>query len=178
MAESLESVLSVQPDWLKQRITEAAAWAHISLSKTTEMVAKDKLWRGEPSPQLRSESLNPAAFGAASFRGDRENIPTPNAVETLVKRRAELLGEQAEHPSAPVNIDNEKLLLFTPEDSLSDGAATVASGGFFDVDNVPAWDTWLFFNGRTLISWVPPLLISIVQAGIDVNPESCIRWHR
>jgi hypothetical protein len=178
MAESLESVLSLQPDWFRQRITEAAVWAHGSLSKTVGIrVDKDKLWRGEPSPQLRSDTLNPAAFGAASFRGGRENIPTRNAVETLVRGRAELLREQTEDPSTPVNIDNGKLLLFTPEDSLSDGAATVGSEGFFDVDNVPAWDTWLFFDGRTLISWVPPQLIPIVQAGIDVNPEGCIRWH-
>jgi hypothetical protein len=152
-------------------------WCHGSLNKTAGIqVEKDKLWRGEPSPQLRSDSLNPAAFGAASFSRDRENIPTPNAAETLAKGRAELLRERAEHSSAPVNIDNGKLLLFMPEDSLF-GAATVASDGFFDVDNVPAWDTWLFFGGRTLISWVPQQLIPMVQAGIDVNPEGCIRWH-
>jgi hypothetical protein len=63
-----------------------------------------------------------------------------------------------------------------PHDSLSDGAATVQSEGFFDVDNVPAWDTWIYFDGRTLLSWVPAQLISKVQSGIDVNPEGCIKW--
>jgi hypothetical protein len=84
MTDFLESVFSVQPEWFKQRITEAAVWRHGSLNKTAGIqVEKDKLGRGEPSPQLRSDSLNPAAFGAALFSDDRENIPTPNAAATL-----------------------------------------------------------------------------------------------
>jgi hypothetical protein len=138
-------------------------------------VLNEKLWRGEPSPQLRSDALDPAVFGAASFRGGRGNIPTREAVEALVTRRTELL--QSHAGSSPLaNVDGGKLLLFTPQDSLSDGAATVASNGFIDVDNVPPWDTWLYFDGRTLVTWVPPQLISTVQLGIDVNPEGCIRW--
>lgn len=175
MTESLETVLSLQPDWLKQRTSEAAIWACAELSKTTVIqVLKEKLWRGEPSAQLRSNALDPAVFGAESFRGERGNIPTREAVEALVTRRTELL--QSHAGSSLANVDGGKLLLFTPQDSLSDGAATVASNGFFDVDNVPAWDTWLYFDGRTLVSWVPPQLISKVQLGIDVNPEGCIRW--
>jgi hypothetical protein len=176
MTESLESVLSLQPDWLKQRTTEAAIWAYAELRKTMVIqVLKEKLWRGEPSAQLRSDALDPAVFGAASFRGRRGNIPTREAVEALVTRRTEILQNHA--GSSPLaNVDGGKLLLFTPQDSLSDGAATVASNGFFDVDNVPPWDTWLYFDGRTLVTWVPPQLISTVQLGIDVNPESWIRW--
>jgi len=177
MAESHESVLLLQPDWLKLRTIEAAVWAYAVLSKTTVVQApKEKLWRGEPSVQLRSDALDPAAFGAASFRGGRGNIPTREAVEALVAHRTELLQRHAGSSPILPNARGGKLLLFTPRDSLSDGAATVASDGFFDVDNVPAWDTWLYFDGHTLVSWVPPQLISKVQLGIDVNPESCIRW--
>jgi hypothetical protein len=64
------------------------------------------------------------------------------------------------------------------QSATSANAATVASGGFFDVDNVPAWETWLYFDGKSLLSWVPPRLISKVQFGIDVNPEGCIKWAR
>lgn len=175
MAGSLESVLLLQPDWLRRRTNEAARWAEAALSKTTVVqVVGQKSRCGEPSGQLRSRALDPAVFGAASFRRERGNIPTQEAVETLVNRRTELLQSHAR--SSPLTNHAGKLLLFTPEVSLSDGAATVVSDGFFDVDNVPAWDTWLYFDGHTLLSWVPPQLISKVQLGIDVNPESCIRW--
>lgn len=176
MAGSMESVLLLQPDWLRRRINEAARWAEVALGKTTLLqVGEQKLRRGEPSRQLRSRALDPAVFGAGSFRRKRENIPTQEAVETLVSRRTELL--QSHEGSSPLtNVQPGKLLLFTPQDSLSDGAAKAASDGFFDVDNVPAWDTWLYFDCHSLLSWVPPQLISKVQSGIDVNPESCIRW--
>jgi hypothetical protein len=173
---SLESVLSLQPDWLKQRTSEAARWADAMLSKITVIqIDRERLRRGEPSAQLRSDALDPAVFGAASFRDGRGNIPTQEAVDALVTRRTELLQSHAKL-SPLTNVHTGKLLLFTPQDSLSDEAATVASDGFFDVDNVPAWDTWLYFDGHTLLSWVPPQLISKIQLGIEVNPESCIRW--
>jgi hypothetical protein len=172
MHDSVQVALLLQPDWLKKRALEAAMWAEAELSKASVIqVIKEKLLRGEPSAQLRSTALDPAAFGAESFRGECRNIPTRDAVEKLVRLRAELM------PSRTVANDSEgKLLLFTPQDSLSDGAATVASEGFFDVDNVPAWDTWIYFDGQRLLSWVPAQLISRVQSGIDVNPEGCIGW--
>ena len=77
-----------------------------------------------------------------------------------MQRRAELL------PSQAIERREGRLLLFAPQDSLSDGAATVASEGFFDTDNVPAWDTWRYFDDQTLVSWVPHQLISKVQSGI------------
>jgi len=117
MTGSLESVLSLQPDWLKQRTSEAARWADAALSKITVIQVKEKLRRGEPSAQLRSDALAPAAFGAASFRGGRGNIPTQEAVEALVTRRTELLQSHAR--SSPLtNVHTGKLLLFTPQDSL------------------------------------------------------------
>ena len=170
MHYSVENALLLQPDWLKKRAAEAAIWANTVLSKASAVqVLRQKLLRGEPSAQLRSIALNPAAFGADSFRGETRNIPTRSAVEALVQRRAELL------PSGAIERREGRLLLFTPQDSLSDGAATVASEGFFDVGNVPAWDTWLYFDGQSLLSWVPHPLIPKVQSGIDVNPEGCIK---
>lgn len=172
MHDSVEAVLLHQPNWIRKRIVEAAVWADAELSKATAIpVPMEQLLRGDPSPQLRSAALDPAAFGAESFRGGHGNIPTPRAVEKLVQRRAKLIRSMTE-----VNIIEGRGLLFAPQDSLSDGAATVQSEGFFDVDNVPAWDTWVYFDGRTLLSWVPPQLISKVQSGVDVNPEGCIRW--
>lgn len=81
-----------------------------------------------------------------------------------------------------------RLLLFDPEDSLSDGAAHCESEGFFDVRNVPAWDTWVWYaeddpglGGPTLcsshlVAWVPPQVLGLAEAGVRANPEQCIRW--
>lgn len=74
-----------------------------------------------------------------------------------------------------------RLLVYYPDEQLADGAAEEASGGFFDADNVPAWDTWVGLyqdeGGEDyLVSWIPPSLLEIVDAGVRVNPEECIRW--
>jgi hypothetical protein len=73
------------------------------------------------------------------------------------------------------------LLVFRPDDSLSDGAAAAESQGLFDDDNTPAWATWLTYlrvEGRYgfLVSWIPPLRMRHASLGIDVNPEGCIGW--
>jgi len=74
------------------------------------------------------------------------------------------------------NLHRGRLLLYLPDENLSDGAAQYASKGFFDVQNVPPWDTWVCLIERYLVSWVPPLLMDLASQGIDVNPEQCILW--
>lgn len=79
-----------------------------------------------------------------------------------------------------------KLLLLYLDENLMDGAAAVASRGFFGGLNFPPCDLWLAvisdlrpYGGvekRTLISWIPHTALSAAQAGIDVNPEECLVW--
>jgi hypothetical protein len=86
-----------------------------------------------------------------------------------------------------------RLLAYSPQDNLADGVAEVESGGFFDVDNIPPYDTWVWmvpdvrtFTRRDgsegeadvsyLVAWVPPDFIRLASGGIAVNPEQCIQW--
>ena len=69
-----------------------------------------------------------------------------------------------------------RFVAYPPEDNLSDGAAEVQPLGFFDVDNVPPWDTWIALADRYVLAWVPPLLFGFARRGIEVNPEGCIKW--
>ncbi len=80
-----------------------------------------------------------------------------------------------------------RLLVYFPESSLRCGGAEVASRGYFDADNTPPWDTWVALgydasrdpqSGESLylVAWVPPSMMSLVTAGIEANPEECIRW--
>ena len=63
------------------------------------------------------------------------------------------------------------------------------SEGYFDEDNVPAWDTWVWYMKERnpqrggwrmfasyLVVWVPPHAVELAEARIRVNPEKCIRW--
>ncbi len=70
-----------------------------------------------------------------------------------------------------------RLLHYEPYENLADGASEYSSNGFFDVHDAPPWDTWISFDGRRLVSWVPAVLIPLAQAGLDANAVDCIRWQ-
>ena len=80
-----------------------------------------------------------------------------------------------------------QLLVFYPALSLFDGASELSSDGYFNSNNEPPWDTWVYFGETAeslepvdyrffLLSWVPNGYLSIAQRGIDANPEGCIEW--
>ncbi|WP_254330704.1 hypothetical protein [Corallococcus exiguus] len=79
-----------------------------------------------------------------------------------------------------------RLLVFFPDDTLSDGVSDQVTRGFFDEHNVPPWDTWVGMfredpesdtqSADYLIAWVPPVFLDSVAQGIFVNPEQCIQW--
>jgi hypothetical protein len=86
-----------------------------------------------------------------------------------------------------------RLLAYFPDDNLADGWAETVSEGFFDVNNIPPYDTWVWIvrNIRTfeyadheqgeieanyLVAWVPPDFMPLASRGVDANPEGCILW--
>jgi hypothetical protein len=65
---------------------------------------------------------------ARKIQDERQEI-----VNSVVARRSEFVPSREK----PNKLNVGRLLLYAPEDNLSDGAARYASNGFFDVDNVP-----------------------------------------
>jgi hypothetical protein len=122
--------------------------------------------------QLRSEALRPFASSLAQSGVDRAAI-----VEQVMEVGSQIL-QHSERYSESRSSESHggRLLLYAPEENLACGAAEYSSLGFFDVDNVPPWDTWMLMLGKYLVLWVPPQLIRLVQEGLDVNPEQCILW--
>jgi hypothetical protein len=59
---------------------------------------------------------------------------------------------------------------------VSDGTSEYESNGFFDVNDVPPWDTWFHYAETRLYSWVPVDLVTLAQKGIDANMVQCIQW--
>ena len=115
-------------------------------------------------------------------------------VEDVSQRRQQLLRE---YKIALIDesdgLDGGDLLIFSPDQTLFDGAAAIESGKFFDNNNIPPWDTWICFlqvpnalsvsgdvpvTHDILVCWVPPELLDLVDNGISVNPERCIDWAR
>jgi hypothetical protein len=86
-----------------------------------------------------------------------------------------------------------RLLAYFPDDNLADGIAEAESDGFFDVNNAPPYDTWVWMvrnlrkfeyadgekgemEANYLVAWVPPDFVPLASGGVKVNPEACILW--
>lgn len=124
--------------------------------------------------QLRSSTLKPAdSIGSGSCSEELRQ----QTVDGVISLRSSLLKSQL--PSGDSITARQlrgKILLYVPCENVSDGASKYASKGFFDAYDCPPWDTWLHYSDRTLMSWVPEILIPLAQAGIDANPVECITW--
>jgi hypothetical protein len=123
--------------------------------------------------QLRSRELKPEGSLSEATEMFREALVN-GVVQERSLRLAALRQTSASRPS--LEVAQGKLLLYVPEENLACGGAVYPSKGFFDSDNTPPWDIWIHYSDKTLITWVPALLVPLVNDGIDANPEGCIRW--
>ena len=123
--------------------------------------------------QLRSPSLKPSIDIHKRFQENAQGL----GVREVVKARSQLMAlkfsrEELSFPAATEG----SILIYTPSETVFDGASEVASEGFFDDHDAPPWDTWFHYRGGKLLSWVPSVLIPLAQAGIDSNCVQCIEW--
>jgi hypothetical protein len=104
--------------------------------------------------------------------------------ENVFEKRTELcavLFVQAQADCLEIYLQG-KLLVFFPDITTSDGVAEHLSEGFFDIDNYPPIDTWLYYVKEKefqphipyLISWIPPLFVEKVRDSINVCADKSI----
>jgi hypothetical protein len=135
--------------------------------------------RLDPRTSLRSHEIMPWILEPDPFR----------IVRYLAEQRRHKLEERSgDGPYRdPAPASGGRLLVHYPGLNLTDGAAELASDGFFDLWNLPPWDTWIAFGEQPttarelswatfLISWVPPQLVDHANLGVEINPEQCIAW--
>lgn len=126
----------------------------------------------DPQRSLRTAALRPRIVDGLDSQGVITADPEAWAeavAEVSTKRRALLRGRVEGGGSG-------RILAFRPTDNLFDGAAELASDGFFDINNVPPWDTWFRFKSGILYAWIPSELAHLVQAAVDCSAEMCIWW--
>jgi hypothetical protein len=130
---------------------------------------------GSIVPPLR-EQLRSSAFRSYAAVLSQSGENRTNLVEKLAEKRASFLRDLNASPTEPSDLAGGRLLIYELEFSVHDGASEYMSKGYFDEQDAPPWDTWICYAGPQLISWVPPSLLGLVQAGISANPVDCIRF--
>ncbi|MCA1819166.1 MAG: hypothetical protein LC620_03805, partial [Halobacteriales archaeon] len=164
----------------RQRVAETIAWC------------RAKARPDDPAQSLRTLELRPGSLGGhgeANLPEKREHEVRRLEVSRIGFARKRLLGQAPQADIQPT-LAGGRLVVYEPDTNLFDGAAQLASDGFFDVNNVPPWDTWLDYFPPTkegtgkystddhgkLVAWVPSPFLAAADIGIRVNPEDCIRW--
>ena len=158
-------------------------WPH-ALQSTTQLkdleirLKQTAVWCvGHLARRAIKESLRPPHICPHPLAADRWA-----AVDDVVRTRAR---DVRNHALLNWRSPSGRLLVYFPDADLCDGAAEVASQGFFDVHNAPPFGCWVgyFEDGvqdrsysSYLLAWVPARFESLAGAGIDVNPEACIAW--
>ena len=72
-------------------------------------------------------------------------------------------------------------ILFTTIDTDSCEAATGPSNGYYDLDDLPGWDTWFYRRATdrpwgAIYCWVPAHLVELARTGMDVIPVMSVEW--
>src|SRR5579859_4841243 len=118
-----------QVAYFQRRLGETRAWC----------TSQD--WSAHPAEGLRTALFCPSEQGKGEltfFDYSEFWKKTPpqrqQIVEHLAQKRKALLQEQGTFSHSPTG---GRLLVFNPDGTLSDGAAALATHGFFDDDNVP-----------------------------------------
>ena len=130
-----------------------------------------------PATSLRTPELRPHLLAESRSY----------AVDGVVNRRELQGGAEIRNATLPNDLAGGRLLIYFPNDDLACGAAEQETSGFFDINNVPAGDTWVMyfrdqypnpdsFDTEYLIAWIPPAFVQLAGNGINVNPEQCIQW--
>lgn len=161
--------------WLRHRANHPASTDELLRARLAETVTWCDSLRS-PS-EFRSASLRPRLF---------HDGPDDLVCDLGRNRQHQLRHKKLKVSSQAPVVATGRFMLYFPDENLADGYAEEVSGGFFDVDNLPAFDTWVSLISddgypresarRQLLCYVPVPLIEVANAGIDGNPEECIVW--
>jgi hypothetical protein len=139
---------------IRQRLTEAATWLGIA-GKLTD------------SEFPRTTDLHPRHL-------------EPNRKEEVASVAMKRNWGIRDNRAAPPSRIEGRLLGYSPDETVWDGASEGATAGFFDVEDAPPWDFWLAYVVESgdqsrdyLVCWIPPAFVETAEIGIDVNPVGC-----
>jgi hypothetical protein len=162
--------MTVDPEELLRRIAEVEALAANGIPG----LRSPELWPAE----LLGQRTDASPPGDLLDRLIGDAALTRAAVEQIAgRRRAALRARGAElRPAQP----GGRILCTDMSSDLCD-AARPASGGFFDVDDLPPWGTWLAYvntgtSGGIVACWVPWALVAAADRGASVIPVMSAWW--
>ena len=155
-------------------LRQTAAWC-------LHAVAEDDL-----GSTTRTEAIRPELFANCDHLARLDAIHKTTgtlqpAIQQICARRAVLITKHGLKLPAIDYCMVAGRLFCTDFDTDSCEAATDVSNGFFDLSDIPGWDTWFAYEasdhiqGR-LYGWIPNENAAPVGRGMWAIPEDCVWW--
>ncbi len=147
----------------------------------------------EPATCLRTPEMTPVNSDLEDpdyrvYNWENEAL-AQEAILEIAERRSILLAIAGEKPAElNIGLTTGYLAIMYTGANLSDGLSQAESLGFYDGEETPPWDTWLWAfaentaggksSGRypILLSWCPKQFVPLTQGAIDVNACDCMDW--
>ncbi|MFO0880420.1 MAG: TIGR02996 domain-containing protein [Gemmataceae bacterium] len=192
--ELRRALLCRQRDWLVQDglVLTRAQFILAFRLRLAEVIA---YCTGRKSPGLRTWDLDPRTLtgflATRSWPRSRE-IDWPGMVWQVGIARRRWLEQQGMAPSRPAaSCASGRLLVFDPWLSQGTAEAWTSSGGYFDTDSLPPWDTWVAQilepspcprpdsrrpTPHFLVAWVPPSFVQRAAWAIESNSDRSLLW--
>jgi hypothetical protein len=188
-------------DALQWRLAEVITWCtrHGSLRDAAEAAVMLRTQQLCPIGLVYAKGDYVVTEGSYTYFEPSLGRQQPEALKGIVEgvatRRAEELKLSHRYPVAPAQtLAGGRLLCYAPYENLAEGVEEASTDGYFDLEAVPPWDTWLWFcteetpifrpsskqtfwNSNYLISWVPSELVDIVsQGGVATSSTDALAW--
>ena len=120
--------------------------------------------KNNPATSLRTADLRPRMLEENRF----------TAVDTVSHARELYGGANVRNAGFPSDLGGGRLLVYFPDGDLACGAAEQQTEGFFDINNVPPWDTWVAYlhdeerdinsvETNYLVAWIPPEFVELAN---------------
>jgi hypothetical protein len=187
------SAMNIDPSlW---RIAETIAWCTQHGVLAEPSIAAYKLRTPELCPPGHCYARDEHGYTAlepslGSLRPDALTM----LVDEVAQLRASHLRASGLYPLRPAShLAGGRLLCYAPHENLAEGVEEQETKGYFDVQAVPPWDTWLWFTTQQtrlkshfgqefwyrsyLISWIPPELKELVDEGaVQTSTTHALEW--
>jgi hypothetical protein len=168
------AIQDVSPQMLKQLLEPCLAWCRKSRS-----VEESGLRYRSDELRLAASAVFPASCHTTYSNQMADSMLRFRAVRTGLLQPGDISIEQSDYEVR----SNRSLLLTDWRKSLFDGALSAETGGFFDDDGMPPWDTWLAIlpieesvERFCLLSWIPADEFIGVNCAIELDAAQSLSW--
>lgn len=124
-------------------------------------------------PQFKQRLLETVTWCLSVMSTDNTSLRTPpNEGGTVAEQYKSVVRKQMDvilfRPELHENPLAGGRLLFVRLIEPADNTASIVTDGFFDFQNLPPWDTWVYHSeDGFLLCWIAGPLVQVVQPAID-----------